>query len=293
MDKLTVWDKITNNKIEDSIIIYRNGFSIECNLGKLIENNNLTKHDLKFIYKLENGYNTDSDELKSFMPNQSYGIAYKLVNGENGSKVELTAVEVIETIDNLDIDRRGCIVFNMRALLSMEEEAIKEYEQLNKDFKIPDRNKMYSVTEFSELIKVNPNTLRSWDKKDILKPSMVMPDGKRMYTYEQSLKFIREYNKHNNTGIGYIVINSEDEKENVKKHIKEELSKVSDNCSIIFDYANVRLKDRRGFSNIIDMAVRGEIRYLVISLENEPISLSLIELLEILLEKNGVKLIVI
>lgn len=293
MDKLTVWDKITNNKIEDSIIIYRNGFIIECNLGKLIENNNLTKHDLKFIYKLENGYNTDSDELKLFMPNQSYGIAYKLVNGENGSKVELTAVEVIETIDNLDIDRRGCIVFNMRALLSMEEEAIKEYKQLNKDFKIPDRNKMYSVTEFAELIKVNPNTLRSWDKKDILKPSMVMPDGKRMYTYEQSLKFIREYNKYNNKGIGYIVINSEDEKENVKKHIKEELSKVSDNCSIIFDYDNVRLKDRRGFSNIMDIVVRGEIRYLVISSENEPISLSLIELLEIVLEKNGVKLIVI
>jgi len=45
--------------------------------------------------------------------------------------------------------------------------------------------KYYSIGEFSKLIEKTSQTLREWDKKDILKPHHVEPTGDRYYSQEQ------------------------------------------------------------------------------------------------------------
>ena len=50
--------------------------------------------------------------------------------------------------------------------------------------------KYYSIGEFSKLIGKNSQTLREWDKKDILKPHHVAPTGYRYYSQEQLNHFL-------------------------------------------------------------------------------------------------------
>ena len=42
--------------------------------------------------------------------------------------------------------------------------------------------KKYNISKASELLGVSPQTLRNWDKNNILKPSIVMDNGYRYYT---------------------------------------------------------------------------------------------------------------
>lgn len=50
--------------------------------------------------------------------------------------------------------------------------------------------KYYSIGEFSKLISKNSQTLRGWDKKDILKPHHVAPTVYRYYSQEQLNQFL-------------------------------------------------------------------------------------------------------
>ena len=45
--------------------------------------------------------------------------------------------------------------------------------------------KYYTVGEFAELIGKNAQTLREWDKKNVLKPHHIAPTGYRYYSQEQ------------------------------------------------------------------------------------------------------------
>ncbi len=45
--------------------------------------------------------------------------------------------------------------------------------------------KYYTVGEFAELIGKNKQTLREWDKRNVLKPHNTAPTGYRYYSQEQ------------------------------------------------------------------------------------------------------------
>ena len=45
--------------------------------------------------------------------------------------------------------------------------------------------KFMTVDEFAKAIGVHPQTLRNWDKNNILLPHHKMPSGRRQYTQEQ------------------------------------------------------------------------------------------------------------
>lgn len=45
--------------------------------------------------------------------------------------------------------------------------------------------KYMTVTEFAGKIGVHPQTVRKWDKENILKPHHVLPSGRRLYSEEQ------------------------------------------------------------------------------------------------------------
>lgn len=52
-----------------------------------------------------------------------------------------------------------------------------------------EKSKYYTVKEFAEKIGVHPQTVRNWDRKNILKPAFTSPTGYRMYTEKQ----VRDY----------------------------------------------------------------------------------------------------
>lgn len=45
--------------------------------------------------------------------------------------------------------------------------------------------KYMTVAEFAGKIGVHPQTVRKWDKENVLKPHHVLPSGRRLYSEEQ------------------------------------------------------------------------------------------------------------
>ena len=48
---------------------------------------------------------------------------------------------------------------------------------------------MYTVKEFAKLLKVNPATIRRWEKAGIVNP-IILPNGYRRYTDEDYNKLV-------------------------------------------------------------------------------------------------------
>ena len=45
--------------------------------------------------------------------------------------------------------------------------------------------KYLTVAEFAGRIGVHPQTVRKWDRENVLKPHHVLPSGRRLYSEEQ------------------------------------------------------------------------------------------------------------
>ena len=54
--------------------------------------------------------------------------------------------------------------------------------------------KKYNISKASELLGVSPQTLRNWDKNNILKPSIVMDNGYRYYTDDDLNNYLSKVN---------------------------------------------------------------------------------------------------
>lgn len=52
--------------------------------------------------------------------------------------------------------------------------------------------KYMSVAEFAGRIGVHPQTVRKWDREDVLKPHHVLPSGRRLYSEEQVEEIINK-----------------------------------------------------------------------------------------------------
>lgn len=52
--------------------------------------------------------------------------------------------------------------------------------------------KYMTVAEFAGKIGVHPQTVRKWDKENILKPHHVLPSGRRLYSEEQVSDMLRK-----------------------------------------------------------------------------------------------------
>lgn len=77
--------------------------------------------------------------------------------------------------------------------------------------------KYYSIGEFSKLIGKNSQTLREWDKKDILKPHHAAPTGYRYYSQEQLNHFleIKGIETKNKKTIGYFRVSPHKQKDDL------------------------------------------------------------------------------
>ena len=57
---------------------------------------------------------------------------------------------------------------------------------------------IYTLNQFAEKVGVQPNTVRTWDKTNRLKPAFVTDGGHRRYTHEQVLKVLNKKNSIQN-----------------------------------------------------------------------------------------------
>jgi hypothetical protein len=62
--------------------------------------------------------------------------------------------------------------------------------------------KLYPIHEFAKMIRVTPQTLRNWDKKEILIPHCKSSNGYRYYTDTQYRQFLGSSGKKEKIVIG-------------------------------------------------------------------------------------------
>ena len=151
--------------------------------------------------------------------------------------------------------------------------------------------KYYSIGEFAKQIGKTIQTLRNWDKKNILKPSRVTQGGTRYYSQEQlnhflGLKLEKQINKKI---IGYCRVSSHKQKDDLERQIenvKTYMYAKGYQFEIITDIGSGINYNKKGLNQIIDMVTNSEVEKIVVLYKDRLIRFGY-ELIENLCNKFG------
>ena len=151
--------------------------------------------------------------------------------------------------------------------------------------------KYYSIGEFANRIGKTIQTLRNWDKKNILKPSHVTQGGTRYYSQEQlnhflGLKLEKQINKKI---IGYCRVSSHKQKDALERQIenvKTYMYAKGYQFEIITDIGSGINYNKKGLNQLIDMVTNSEVEKIVVLYKDRLIRFGY-ELIENLCNKFG------
>ena len=151
--------------------------------------------------------------------------------------------------------------------------------------------KYYSIGEFSKLIGKNSQTLREWDKKDILKPHHVAPTGYRYYSQEQLNHFlgIKGIETKIKKVIGYCRVSSHKQKDDLERQIenvKAYMIAKGYSFDVITDIGSGINYNKKGLNQLIDMITNSEVEKIVILYKDRLLSFGF-EMIENLCNKYG------
>ena len=151
--------------------------------------------------------------------------------------------------------------------------------------------KYYSIGEFSKLIGKNSQTLREWDKKDILKPHHVAPTGYRYYSQEQLNHFLglRGIDTKIKKVIGYCRVSSHKQKDDLERQIenvKAYMIAKGYSFDVITDIGSGINYNKKGLNQLIDMITNSEVEKIVILYKDRLLSFGF-EMIENLCNKYG------
>lgn len=151
--------------------------------------------------------------------------------------------------------------------------------------------KYYSIGEFANKIGKSIQTLRNWDKKNILKPSHVTQGGTRYYSQEQLNHFLglRSEQKINKKIIGYCTVSSHKQKDDLERQIdnvKTYMYAKGYQFEIITDIGSGINYTKKGLNQIIDMVTNSEVEKIVVLYKDRLIRFGY-ELIENLCNKFG------
>ncbi|MDS0526508.1 IS607 family transposase [Clostridium sp. SHJSY1] len=127
--------------------------------------------------------------------------------------------------------------------------------------------KYYSIGEFSKLIGKNPQTLREWDKKEILKPHHIAPTGYRYYSQEQLNHFLGIKGIETKKIIGYCRVSSHKQKDDLERQIenvKTYMYAKGYQFEVITDIGSGINYNKEGLNKLIDMITNSEVEKIVI-----------------------------
>lgn len=151
--------------------------------------------------------------------------------------------------------------------------------------------KYYSIGDFAKLIGKNPQTLREWDKKDILKPHHIAPTGYRYYSQEQLNHFLGIQSKKqlDKKIIGYCRVSSHKQKDDLERQIQNVQTYMyakGYQFELITDIGSGINYNKKGLNQLIDMVTNSEVEKVVVLYKDRLIRFGY-ELIENLCEKFG------
>ena len=274
--------KVTNNKTEDEVYCYSGTFSYADSLSDLVVNKHLTRLDAQSVRSFEAGTNIS---LKEASTSGQFALVIKLNNGESISKLNMSYELMAGTLTHRnDICSRGAIIFKMEDCKTCSE-AIVIYDDIIAKEKL---KSLMSISEFADLICVNAQTLRNWDKSDKLKPALVSSDGRRMYTFSQSLEYLTDKKDTRNKGIGYAV--KGDSALEAELAIKNYFKTIGCEDYTIIEDENSGINSRDAFKDTIRSILSGKVSHLAVVEKNMALPLGNLDLFELVLQICGCKL---
>ena len=151
--------------------------------------------------------------------------------------------------------------------------------------------KYYSIGEFAKQIGKTIQTLRNWDKKNILKPSHVTQGGTRYYSQEQLNHFLglKSEKQINKKIIGYCRVSSHKQKDDLERQIenvKTYMYAKGYQFEIITDIGSGINYNKKGLNQIIDMVTNSEVEKIVVLYKDRFVRFGY-ELIENLCNKFG------
>ena len=151
--------------------------------------------------------------------------------------------------------------------------------------------KYYSIGEFANRIGKTIQTLRNWDKKNILKPSHVTQGGTRYYSQEQLNHFLglKSEKQINKKIIGYCRVSSQKQKDDLERQIenvKTYMYAKGYQFEIITDIGSGINYNKKGLNQLIDMVTNSEVEKIVVLYKDRLIRFGY-ELIENLCNKFG------
>ena len=151
--------------------------------------------------------------------------------------------------------------------------------------------KYYSIGEFANRIGKTIQTLRNWDKKNILKPSHVTQGGTRYYSQEQLNHFLglKSEKQINKKIVGYCRVSSHKQKDDLERQIenvKTYMYAKGYQFEIITDIGSGINYNKKGLNQLIDMVTNSEVEKIVVLYKDRLIRFGY-ELIENLCKKFG------
>ena len=151
--------------------------------------------------------------------------------------------------------------------------------------------KYYSIGEFANRIGKTIQTLRNWDKKNILKPSHVTQGGTRYYSQEQLNHFLglKSEKQINKKIIGYCRVSSHKQKDDLERQIenvKTYMYAKGYQFEIITDTGTGIKYNKKRLNQLIDMVTNSEVEKIVVLYKDRLVRFGY-ELIENLCNKFG------
>lgn len=154
--------------------------------------------------------------------------------------------------------------------------------------------KHYSIGEFAELIGKTKQTLRNWDKIDILKLAFVTDGGHRMYSQKQ-LNQVLGIEPHKRTIVGYCRVSSRKQKDDLErqiKYVKEYMIAKGYQFEIITDIGSGINYNNKDLNKMIDMVMDRKVSKIVIFYKDRLVRFGF-ELIENICTKFGTEIEII
>lgn len=167
-----------------------------------------------------------------------------------------------------------------------------------------DKTKFMGSKEASKILGIHPRTLYLWESKNLIETVRSTPNGKRFYNVEKYLKDkglicqkinkdeikctkVEDLDKDENLNICYARVSSIGQKEDLERQ-KEILREKYPKYKLIEDIGSGINLTKRGLLKIIDLAIEGKIKTLVV-VHKDRLARFGYELLEYLIKKysNG------
>jgi putative resolvase len=155
----------------------------------------------------------------------------------------------------------------------------------------------YSIGEFAKKIGKTTQTLRNWDKSNILKPSHVTEGGTRYYSQQQLSHFLgikNESTKGKKT-IGYCRVSSHKQKDDLERQVDYVTSYMiarGYQFEIISDIGSGITYNNKGLHHLLDLITNSEVEKIVILYKDRLVRFGF-ELIENVCEKFGTAIEVI